>query len=319
MRFSSAAELLALLAVGVSSRSHFANALDFSTQKLVVIGQSTPPMNQNVWRTTTRGPSQRSRPLFPSEGEKDSVQYEQRSLSDFATRDSRLGFVRKVYSIFAAQMLCTIAVTGVIMNDRALQYTLLSNFQRLSIVSYIVSFGVISALVSSPKLRHTAPYNFVLLAVHTFLQSVNVGLFSSLFNPRMVCLGTFHTLATLAAITAYSFQPNAKYDLTPLGNMLLTSLVSVSIGTLLNIFFKMPLLDNIFSGFLAVIFATYMAYDVQKIVGGKHHKHQYGQREYILAAMNLYQDVINFFIQMMKILAASSKRNRRGGDGDRDR
>jgi protein lifeguard len=211
-------------------------------------------------------------------------------------------------------MLCTIAVTGVIMNDRALQYTLLSNIQRLSIGSYIVSFGVISALVSSPKLRHTAPYNFVLLAVHTFLQSVNVGLFSSLFNPRMVCLGTFHTLATLTAITAYSFQPNAKYDLTPLGNLLLTSLASVSIGTLLNIFFKMPLLDNIFSGFLAVIFATYMAYDVQKIVGGKHHKYQYSQREYILAAMNLYQDVINFFIHIMKILAASNKRSRRDDD-----
>jgi FtsH-binding integral membrane protein len=59
---------------------------------------------------------------------------------------------------------------------------------------------------------------------------------------------------------------------------------------------------NYYSGALAVLFASYLAYDTQKIVGGKHHKYSYGQKEYILAALNLYQDVINFFIQIMNIL-----------------
>ena len=64
----------------------------------------------------------------------------------------------------------------------------------------------------------------------------------------------------------------------------------------------MPLVDNLLAGLLAVLFAVYIMHDTQKIIGGKHHKHSYSQKEYILAALNLYQDVINFFIQMLTIL-----------------
>ena len=48
---------------------------------------------------------------FSDSSAKDSVKYEKRSLSDFNTRGSRVGFMRKVYAIFTAQMICTIAVT----------------------------------------------------------------------------------------------------------------------------------------------------------------------------------------------------------------
>lgn len=81
------------------------------------------------------------------------------------------------------------------------------------------------------------------------------------------------------------------------------------VGIVLNFFLKMPLIDNIISGALAVLFASYMAFDTQKIVGGKHHKYSYSQKEYILAALNLYQDVINFFMQIMSILTKLEKRN----------
>jgi protein lifeguard len=241
--------------------------------------------------------------------EHEHLQYERRSLTDFATRGSRKGFIRKVYSIFCAQMVCTIAITSIIMNDGNIQSFLLRNFKAFLISAYLISTGVIVALVSNPRLRYIKPVNFVLLGLHTVMQSILVGIFSSAINPRLVCLGTIHTLGTFLAITLYSFQPNEKFDLTNFGNVLLTGSSSLLIGILLNFFLKMPIIDNIISGALAVLFASYMAFDTQKIVGGKHHKYSYSQKEYILAALNLYQDVINFFMQIVSILTKLEKRN----------
>ena len=273
----------------------------------VVVGTGTTNFNPKVWRTSS-GQSFESSSATKDET-KQPLQYDKRTLSDFSTRGSRTGFVRKVYSIFTAQMICTIAITGLIMNDANIKDFLYQNFKLFMTSAYLISTAVVVALVANPKLRYQKPYNFILLGIHTIMQSILVGIFSSTINPRLVCLGTIHTLGTFLAITLYSFQPNEKFDLTPFGNVLLTGSSSMLIGLILNFFLKMPLLDNLISGGLAVLFASYMAFDTQKIVGGRHHKYQYSQKEYILAALNLYQDVINFFIQIVNILAKLEKKN----------
>jgi FtsH-binding integral membrane protein len=234
-----------------------------------------------------------------------------RTKDDFVTRGSRLGFIRKVYAIFSAQMLSTIAVTYVIMNNRNLAQLLLQNYQPIAIGSLLASTGIVVALVSNPALRYTSPVNFILLGIHTLLQSIMVGSFSSLLNPRTVCLGTIHTLTAFAAIALYTFQPNPQYDFTVLGNTLLTALTSLVVGSVLGAFYHMPLYDNLLSGALAVLFAVYLFHDMQKIVGGTHRKHQYGQKEYILAALNLYQDAISLYMQIAKMLHEQDKRKRR--------
>lgn len=268
----------------------------------IISQYSSTSLNPKVWKTSPSkfGSSEK-------EAEKQPLKYDRRTLSDFTTRGSRMGFIRKVYAIFSAQMVCTIGITAVIMNNSNLQRFLFQNFKIFMITSYLISTGVIVTLVSNPELRYKSPINFILLGIHTILQSISVGIFSSAINPRLVCLGTMHTLGTFLAITLYSFQPNEKFDLTPFGNVLLTGSASFLIGIFLNFFLKMPLLDNIISGGLAILFASYLAYDTQKIVGGKHHKYSYSPKEYILAALNLYQDVINLFIQIMNILMKLDK------------
>jgi len=238
----------------------------------------------------------------------DTKNHERRTVADFLTRYSRTGFIRKVYSIFTVQMATTICVTALIMNNNELAAYLVRNFQAIGIASYVLSTAAVMTLVSMPKLRYKMPWNLLLLGVHTLCQSVMVGVFSSLFDPRSVCLGTLHTLTAFCALTLYSFQPNPKYDLTLAGNLLFTSLIALTLGTFLNFFAKLPLLDNLFSGCLAVLFSVYLAHDTQKIVGGRHHKYSYSQKEYVLAALNIYQDVLSLFIQIMKIIGKPKKR-----------
>lgn len=237
--------------------------------------------------------------------------YEHRTLSDFATRGSRMGFIRKVFSIFSAQMMTTILITYTIMNNPVLATFLQENYKAISLLSFLFSTGIVFLLGSHPSLRFKAPQNLVLLGIYTVLQSVVVGTLSSLFEPRLVCLGTMHTFMVFISIVLYSFQPNPSIDVTVFGSGLLSILVSLLTGSILGSYFQLPLMDNIISGLLAVLFAVYIFYDTQKIIGGKHHKHQFGQNEYILAALSLYQDVINFFVEILTLLAKNDKKTKK--------
>lgn len=246
--------------------------------------------------------SVQNKPASVQKSTRTEISYQRRSDDDFVQRSSRLAFTRKVYAIFLSQMATTVAVTGIIMNNHDLAYFLLSSAQKWMVGSAICSYAVLFALIGNSRIRLQFPINVILLGIYTILQSITIGMFSLFFDPKLFCLGSVHTLVAFAAITLYSFQPNPKLDLTSKGAVLLTSLFAVTVGSFLGIFFKMPLLDNLLSAALAIIFASYIAYDTQMIVGGKHHKHAYGKDEYILAALNLYQDVINLFMQIMKLL-----------------
>lgn len=119
-----------------------------------------------------------------------------------------------------------------------------------------------------------------------------------------------HTLSVFTAVSLYSLQPNPKYDLTPFGNALLSLLTAVLTGSIFAGFFNFKFVDNLIAGAMAVLGVAYLSYDTQKIVGGKHHKHKFGQREYILAALSIYQDVIMIFLNLLQLLAENDKRRK---------
>ena len=54
-------------------------------------------------------------------------------------------------------------------------------------------------------------------------------------------------------------------------------------------------------------FSTYIIYDTQLILGNQREK--FNNNDYVLAAMCLYIDIINLFIEMIKIVATSLNEN----------
>ena len=141
-------------------------------------------------------------------------EFSPRTLTDFQTRDSRQGFARKVYSIFSLQMLTTVLVAYTIMTNWQVANFLFRHSTPVMLASSAGSMAIVAALASNAKLRYTPPLNFALLGVHTVLQSIMLGMFSSMFDPQSVLVGAMHTLMAFLAITLYSFQPNPAYDLT---------------------------------------------------------------------------------------------------------
>jgi len=149
--------------------------------------------------------------------------------------------------------------------------------------------------------------HFLFTGLFTFTQSIIVGVFSSLFELSSVILASTHTLSIFSILTLYLFQPNPTYDLTLFGNTLLSICVSLIVSSILNIFFQIPFIDNIKTGFFIILFVLYIMYDTQLIIGGKHHKKSYNSNDYIIAALSLYQDIMGLFIQILKIMGKMKK------------
>jgi len=90
-------------------------------------------------------------------------QQQQRNVKDFSTRDSRIGFIRKVYAIFTTQIFITICISSIILNNLYIQNFLLNHTTELLICNMISSIGTIMAFSLMPSLRYNMPWNFILL------------------------------------------------------------------------------------------------------------------------------------------------------------
>eukprot|EP01039_Chlorochromonas_danica_P010678 gene10678-11845_t len=251
-------------------------------------------------RTSFSGP-------FQSSTAQPSTKYEKRSMHDFLTRDSRIGFIRKVYAIFSGQLATTAAIVYFIMRHESVAHYLLRHYDVVGTVSALGSLGIITSLISSPRLRYEKPWNFLLLASYTMFQAITIGALASLVDPTVIYLTTLHSLAVLGGILLYSLQPKPQFDLTTLGSGLLAILLAALTGSVLAHFFHFPLQETLLSGILAVVFACYITIDCQMIIGGRHVSRQYSPKEYILAALNLYQDVISLFLEILKISLRKKK------------
>lgn len=231
----------------------------------------------------------------------------ERTLRDFSSRDSRLGFIRKVYGIFGAQIGMTILVTYILLTQSSVLNVLLNNLNIVVWTSFLGSLALIFAL---KQLATTFPVNLILVGLFTLLQSITVGVFASFYDLQSVCIGSLHTLGAFLAITLFSLQPDPRYDLTPFGSTLLAALFSLIIVTPLAGLLGIGLPQNLMASVGAIIFAGYIAYDTQMIVGGKHRKKQYHPDQYIDAAMSLYLDAINLFMEIMRIMGKQKNERR---------
>ena len=90
-------------------------------------------------------------------------------------------------------------------------------------------------------------------------------------------------------------------------NIFFVTLNLFMISSCLRILFGIEYSKLIINGCCLIVFSTYIIYDTQLILGNKREK--FNNNDHVLAAMCLYIDIINLFIEMIKIVAASLNEN----------
>ena len=107
----------------------------------------------------------------------------------------------------------------------------------------------------------------------------------------------FLTLITVFSLSMYAM--NTKKDFTVCGGALFTCLILLIFSTLIFIFLPIPLSNLLFTYISLVLFSIYLIYDTQLLIGKGRVK--FSEDDYILAAINIYLDVIILFLKILQI------------------
>ncbi|MGE5329675.1 MAG: Bax inhibitor-1/YccA family protein [Deltaproteobacteria bacterium] len=119
-----------------------------------------------------------------------------------------------------------------------------------------------------------------------------------IFKAFGVAAAVFGVMALYGNIT--------KNDLTNVGSIFFMGVIGILIASVINMFFRSPMVDLIISYVTVFIFSGLVAYDAQKIksyyqAGGEYGSDELIKKGAIISALALYLDFINIFIALLRI------------------
>ncbi|KAH8855322.1 Protein lifeguard 4 [Schistosoma japonicum] len=245
----------------------------------------------------------------------------------------RLRFLRKVYGILFTQLLLTSLCAGTMM---MLKPILLENLQQkyvvilgapvitvtffpfssvwLPIVLIFSTFGILLALMWK---RRESPTNFVLLYLFVSLMlnyfhkrllfsrlSANLYLWDMqrfVFNFKVitysatVVLQAF-ILTTIVVMSLMMYTLNSKKDFSKWGVGLSVAFLILLLAGPINLFLGSSLLELCMATGGACLFSLFIIYDTWRIM------HHCSPEEYIMACIDLYLDILNLFMYILRLL-----------------
>ncbi len=111
------------------------------------------------------------------------------------------------------------------------------------------------------------------------------------------------TAAITVGLTIYAFC--TKTDFTTCGGILVVCLVALIVGGIISIFIRNKWLNLILSIAGVILFGIFLVYDTQLVVGKNNR--MYSIDDYVMAAINLYIDIIQIFLHILAILGSAKE------------
>jgi len=206
----------------------------------------------------------------------------------------RHGFIRKVYGILSAQLLCTLVFIAAVCSSAA-NKSWIQHQQGLLWTCVALSLVFVLTLACVPAARDSYPANMFLLGAFTLVESYILAFISSTYSADSVLQAVFITTLVVVGLTLYTFQ--TKYDWSGMGTGLFVFLMIFCLFGLMRMFFPhSALVDTVYATIGALLFSVYLIYDTYLII------HKLSPDQYIMAALNIYLDIINLFLYILEII-----------------
>ena len=202
----------------------------------------------------------------------------------------RLTFIKKVYSLLAMSM--GTAAVGAYLGSGPLLLLVAPNMMLFFILQFAL---IIFASFASrrPGLNMVALFSF------TTVSGLTLGPLLYQVGPSIAAEAFALTAITFAGLSLYIVY--SKKDFSFMSGFLMTGLIVVIVGGLLNMFFiQSGMMHFVMSGASVLLFSGFILYDTSNIM------RYYGTDEYVSATLALYLDILNLFIALLSILGIMS-------------
>ena len=213
-------------------------------------------------------------------------------------------FVTKVYSILAIQFTITIFFVSLSFYSEKFQ-NFVKNYKSVYFLSTILSLITYIYPLFYTKFLKSFPLNYVYLLLFTISSDLVLCRLIIKYKPTTIFIALCLSIITIITLSIYAYY--SKTDFTILGGNFFVTLNLFMISSCLRILFGIEYSKLIINGCCLIVFSTYIIYDTQLILGNQREK--FNNNDCVLAAMCLYIDIINLFIEMVKIVAASLNEN----------
>jgi len=202
------------------------------------------------------------------------------------TTKDRLVFIKKVYSLLAMSM--GSAAVGAYLGSGPLLLLVAPNMMLFFILQIALIFFA-SFAARKPGLNMVALFSF------TTVSGLTLGPLLYQVGPSIAAEAFALTAITFAGLSMYVVY--SKKDFSFMSGFLMTGLIVLVVGGLLNMFFiQSGMMHFVMSGASVLLFSGFILYDTSNIM------RYYGTDEYVSATLALYLDVLNLFIALLSIL-----------------
>jgi len=207
------------------------------------------------------------------------------------TTTERLVFIKKVYSLLAMSM--GTAAIGAYLGSGPLLLLVAPNMMLFFILQIALIFFA-SFAARKPGLNMVALFSF------TTVSGLTLGPLLYQVGPSIAAEAFALTAITFAGLSMYVVY--SKKDFSFMSGFLMTGLIVLVVGGLLNMFFiQSGMMHFVMSGASVLLFSGFILYDTSNIL------RYYGTDEHVSATLALYLDVLNLFIALLSILGIMSR------------
>jgi FtsH-binding integral membrane protein len=206
------------------------------------------------------------------------------------TGEERATLVRRTYSL----VLISVLVTMVGASFGLSQPQVLAAVMQHPIIAAIACFA---PLLLATRTKSQFPMNIGLVLLFNF--AIGVWISPALFfygrnQPGLIGQAAVLTLGAFGMLTLYAFV--SRRDFSAWGSFLIVGLW-VLIGTsLLNLFFHNAAVDLWLASVTVLLFSGLLVFDTWRL------RNYYGPDEYVGAAVQIYLDLLNMFMAILRVM-----------------
>lgn len=206
------------------------------------------------------------------------------------TGAERATLVRRTYSLVFVSVLFTVAGAMFALSQPRLM-------QAVAAHPFIAMAATFAPLIMALRAKEAFPANIGLVLLFTFVEGVFISPILYVYGqqqPGLITQAAVLTIGAFGVLTGYAFI--SRRDFSAWGSFFVVGLW-VLIGTsLLNLFFRNPAMDLWLAGVTVLVFSGLLVYDTWRI------RNVYGPNDYVAAAVQIYLDLLNIFLGLLRVL-----------------
>jgi FtsH-binding integral membrane protein len=206
------------------------------------------------------------------------------------TGEERATLVRRTYALVLVSVLVTIVGVSFALSQPAV-------LQAVAQHPFLAFLAALAPLFIAGRVKAAFPMNIGFVLLFNFAMGVMISpaiFFYGSRQPGLIGQAAVLTIGAFGILTLYAFV--SRRDFSAWGGFLMVGLW-VLIGTMvLNIFFQNAAVDLWLASVAVLLFSGLLLYDTWRL------RNFYGPDEYVGAAVQIYLDLLNMFMAILRIM-----------------